>query len=168
MSAAEIDLRFTLNGREVQARVPSHTLLLDLVRERFGLKGSKRSCDMEVCGACTMMLDGNLVSSCTTLAADADGRAVVTVEGLTPAAGLSRVQEALVLHGAVQCGFCTPGFVVAITHLLQQHPNADDEQIRRHLRGNLCRCTGYVKILAAVRSLAGTEPGLQPLAHERT
>lgn len=168
MTAMEIDLSFTLNGRAVQARVATHTLLIDLVRDRFGLKGTKRSCDMEVCGACTMMVDDGLVSSCTTLAADVDGRAVVTVEGLTPEAGLSRVQEALVLHGAVQCGFCTPGFVVAITHLLQRNPTAGDEEVRRHLRGNLCRCTGYVKILAAVRSLTGTEPGRQPLSHSGT
>lgn len=152
--STSIPIRYTLNGQEHEAAVPPNLLLIDLLREHHGLTGTKRSCDMEVCGACTVMLDERLVSSCTTLAADADGGSLTTIEGLTPLGGLSAVQEAMVLHGAVQCGFCTPGFVMAITHLLRLNPHPDEEEIRRHLRGNLCRCTGYVRILAAVRSLA--------------
>jgi aerobic-type carbon monoxide dehydrogenase small subunit (CoxS/CutS family) len=108
---------------------------------------------MEVCGACTVLLNGQPVSSCTTLAADADQGAVVTIEGLNAETGLSRVQQAFVDHGAAQCGFCTPGFIVAVTDLLNRHTCPSDAEIRHHLRGNLCRCTGYVKILEAVKSL---------------
>lgn len=164
MSGAGIPIRFILNDQPRQAEVLPQALLIDLVREGFGLKGTKRSCDMEICGACTMMLDGRLVSSCTTLAVEADGRQVTTVEGLTPAEGLSQVQEALVLHGAIQCGFCTPGFVVAITQLLQSNPTPLEEDVQRHLRGNLCRCTGYVKIMAAVRSLVEAKRSAEGLS----
>jgi carbon-monoxide dehydrogenase small subunit len=143
-----------LNGQVVAVEVPAHTLLIDLVRDRLGLKGTKRSCDMEVCGACTMLLDGDPISSCTTLAVDVDQREVTTIEGVTPSEGLSRVQRAFVLHGGLQCGFCTPGFIMAVTALLKATPHPTDEEIRHYLHGNLCRCTGYVKIVEAVKSLA--------------
>ncbi|MEH2510386.1 carbon-monoxide dehydrogenase small subunit [Nitrobacteraceae bacterium AZCC 1564] len=149
-----ITISFSLNGRPAEASIPPNTLLIDLVRERFGFKGTKRSCDMEVCGACTMLLDGEPISSCTTLAIDVDQRDVTTIEGVTPVNGLSPVQEAFVVHGAVQCGFCTPGFILAVTALLKRNPNPTDEEIRHYLRGNLCRCTGYAKIHEAIRSLA--------------
>jgi aerobic carbon-monoxide dehydrogenase small subunit len=109
---------------------------------------------VEVCGACTVLVDGLPVSSCTTLAADVDGRSVLTIEGVTDQGGqLSRVQRAFVEHGAMQCGFCTPGMVLATTALLSHNPKASESEIRHFLRGNICRCTGYIKILEAVKSL---------------
>jgi carbon-monoxide dehydrogenase small subunit len=149
-----LPISFKLNGQAIAIDVPTHTLLVDLIRDRIGLKGTKRSCDMEVCGACTVLLDGAPISSCTTLAVDVDRREVTTIEGVTPATGLSRIQKAFVLHGALQCGFCTPGFIMAVTALLEANPHPTDEEIRHHLHGNLCRCTGYIKIFEAVKSLA--------------
>nr|WP_207803152.1 (2Fe-2S)-binding protein [Rhodopseudomonas palustris] len=149
-----LPISFSLNGQAVSIEIAAHTLLIDLVRDRFGLKGTKRSCDMEVCGACTMLVDGQPVSSCTTLAVDVHQREVTTIEGVTPAGGLSRIQKAFVLHGGLQCGFCTPGFIMSVTALLNENPHPTDEEIRHHLHGNLCRCTGYVKIIEAVKSLA--------------
>lgn len=155
-----LPISFKLNGQAIAIDVPTHTLLVDLIRDRVGLKGTKRSCDMEVCGACTVLLDGAPISSCTTLAVDVDRREVTTIEGVTPATGLSRIQTAFVLHGALQCGFCTPGFIMAVTALLDANPHPTDDEIRHHLHGNLCRCTGYVKIFAAVKSLAQVDvPG---------
>lgn len=147
-------ISFSLNGEAIAIEVPTHTLLVDLIRNYIGLKGTKRSCDMEVCGACTVLLDGAPISSCTTLAVDIDRRKVTTIEGVTPAGGLSRIQKAFVLHGALQCGFCTPGFIMAVTALLEGNPHPTDEEIRHYLHGNLCRCTGYTKIFEAVKSLA--------------
>lgn len=147
-------ISFSLNGEAIAIEVPTHTLLVDLIRNYIGLKGTKRSCDMEVCGACTVLLDGAPISSCTTLAVDIDRREVTTIEGVTPAGGLSRIQKAFVLHGALQCGFCTPGFIMAVTALLEGNPHPTDEEIRHYLHGNLCRCTGYTKIFEAVKSLA--------------
>lgn len=152
-----LPISFWLNGRVVALDVPTHTLLIDLIRDGLGLKGTKRSCDMEVCGACTVLLGGEPISSCTTLAVDADGREITTIEGVTPRDGLSRIQKAFVLHGGLQCGFCTPGFVMAVTALLKATPHPTDEEIRHHLHGNLCRCTGYTKIFEAVKSLAGEQ-----------
>ena len=149
-----LPISFSLNGQATAIEVPTHTLLIDLIRDRLGLKGTKRSCDMEVCGACTVLLDGEPISSCTTLAVDVDRREVTTIEGVTPPDGLSRIQKAFVLHGDLQCGFCTPGFIMAVTALLKATPHPTDEEIRHYLHGNLCRCTGYTKIFVAVRSLA--------------
>ncbi|MCP1913787.1 carbon-monoxide dehydrogenase small subunit [Bradyrhizobium elkanii] len=147
-------ISFSLNGKTIGVDVPAHVLLIDLIRDRLGLKGTKRSCDMEVCGACTVLLDGEPISSCTTLAVDVDRREVTTIEGVTPPDGLSRIQEAFVLHGGLQCGFCTPGFIMAVTALLKATPHPTDAEIRHYLDGNLCRCTGYTKIFEAVKSLA--------------
>ena len=152
-----ITIAFSLNGRSIQVDVPSNTLLIDLVRDRLGFKGTKRSCDMEVCGACTMLLDGEPISSCTTLAVDVNGHEVTTIEGVTPAKGLSRIQEAFVVHGGLQCGFCTPGFIMAVTALLRRNRHPTDEEIRHYLHGNLCRCTGYTKIFEAIKSLVEDE-----------
>lgn len=152
-----LPLSFALNGQALKIEVPTHTLLVDLIRDRIGLKGTKRSCDMEVCGACTVLLDGAPISSCTTLALDVDGRAVTTIEGVTPAQGLSRIQEAFVRHGGLQCGFCTPGFILAVTALLNATSHPTDEEIRHYLHGNLCRCTGYTKIFEAVKALASDQ-----------
>ncbi|MBR0900241.1 (2Fe-2S)-binding protein [Bradyrhizobium tropiciagri] len=150
-------ISFSLNGKTIAVDVPAHMLLIDLIRDRLGLKGTKRSCDMEVCGACTVLLDGEPISSCTTLAVDVDRREVTTIEGVTPPEGLSPIQEAFVLHGGLQCGFCTPGFIMAVTSLLKTTPHPTDAEIRHYLDGNLCRCTGYTKIFEAVKSLAGRQ-----------
>ncbi|MCC8965183.1 (2Fe-2S)-binding protein [Bradyrhizobium sp. Pear76] len=150
-------ISFSLNGKTIAVDVPAHMLLIDLIRDRLGPKGTKRSCDMEVCGACTVLLDGEPISSCTTLAVDVDRREVTTIEGVTPSDGLSPIQEAFVLHGGLQCGFCTPGFIMAVTALLKTTPHPTDAEIRHYLDGNLCRCTGYTKIFEAVKSLAGRQ-----------
>jgi len=144
---------FTLNGSPTEITIDASELLVDVLRERCKLKGAKRSCDVEVCGACTVLADGLPVSSCTTLAVDVDGKSITTVEGLAQDGKLSRVQQAFVDHAAMQCGFCTSGMVLATTALLEQKPAATEEEIRHFLRGNICRCTGYVKILEAVKSL---------------
>jgi carbon-monoxide dehydrogenase small subunit len=154
-----VDLRFNLNGKDVTASVEPRELLIDALREHFGLTGTKRSCDVEICGACTVLVDGLPVSSCTTLAADVDGRTVLTIEGLAREGRLDPVQRAFVEHGAMQCGFCTPGMVLAVKALLELHPHPSEETIRHFLRGNICRCTGYVKIIEAVKDLARRQPG---------
>jgi len=150
---SSFDVRLTVNGRAHALAVPAHALLLDVLRDRLGLKGAKRSCDVEVCGACTVLVDGAPVSACTYLAVEADGRSVLTVEGLGGEAALDPLQQAFIDAGAVQCGFCTPGMLMAATALLAEDPAPSREAVVRHLRGNLCRCTGYVKIVEAV--LAG-------------
>ena len=141
----------TVNGRRLTAEDvwPGESLLYTL-RERFGLYGSKNACEQGECGSCSVYLDGSLVCACLVLAGQANGRTVETVEGL---AG-DRVQEAFVVAGAVQCGFCTPGLVVATHDLLRRVPNPTDEQIREALAGNICRCTGYQKIIDAVHMAA--------------
>ncbi len=152
IEAGAIPITFVLNGREHQLDVAPCDLLIDVLRDRLNLKGTKRSCDVEVCGACTVLRDGMPISSCTTLAADVDGKSVLTIEGVA-GAQLSAVQQAFVSHGALQCGFCTPGMVLAVTSLLNEDPHPSEQKIRHYLRGNICRCTGYVKILDAVKSL---------------
>jgi carbon-monoxide dehydrogenase small subunit len=149
-----IPLALELNGEARQAVVEPRELLIDVLRNNFGLTGAKRSCDVEVCGACTVLVDGLPVSSCTTLAADVEGKCVTTIEGLCSGGRLDPVQRAFIEHGAMQCGFCTPGMVLAVKSLLQEHPQPSDEQIRHHLRGNICRCTGYVKIIEAIKDVA--------------
>ncbi len=147
----------TLNGERREADVWGGESLLFALRERLGLPGSKNACEQGECGSCTVWLDGSLVCACLVLAAQADGHEVVTVEGLAAADRLHPVQEAFVETGAVQCGFCTPGLVVAAADLLARTPNPSDDEIREALSGNLCRCTGYAKIFDAVR-LAATAP----------
>ena len=147
---SSFDIRLTVNGQARALVVPAHALLLDVLRDRLGLKGAKRSCDVQVCGACTVLIDGAPVSACTYLAVEADGRAVVTVEGLGRETALDPLQQAFIDHGAVQCGFCTPGMLMAAHALLAEDPAPTREAVVRHLRGNLCRCTGYGKIVAAV------------------
>lgn len=151
--SSKVAIAFELNRQPRRMHVEPCDLLVDVLRDRLGLKGVKRSCDVEVCGACTVLVDGLPASSCTMLAVDIDGRSVRTIEGVGEAGELSRVQQAFVDHGAIQCGFCTPGFVLATTALLEMHPTPTDAEIQHFLRGNICRCTGYVKIMEAVKSL---------------
>lgn len=153
MTSETMALSLTLNGEAATVDAAPFDLLIDVLRDRIGLKGTKRSCDVEVCGACTVLVDGLPVSSCTTLAADVEGRAVTTIEGIAEPGALSRVQQAFVDHGALQCGFCTPGMILATTALLEMNPAPSEAEIRHFLRGNICRCTGYIKILEAVKSL---------------
>ena len=143
-----------VNGEACEADVWEGESLLFALRERLGFPGSKNACEQGECGSCSVLLDGRLVCSCLVLAAQAEGHEVVTVEGLAQDGRLHRVQEAFVAAGAVQCGFCTPGLVVAAADLLERTPDPDDDEIREALSGNLCRCTGYAKIFDAVRLAA--------------
>ena len=147
-------IELTINGERREADVWPGESLLFVLRERLELPGSKNACEQGECGSCSVLLDGELVCACLVLGAQADGRTVVTVEGLAEDGVLHRVQEAFADAGAVQCGFCTPGFVVAAADLLRRVPSPDDDAIREALSGNLCRCTGYAKILDAVRAAA--------------
>jgi aerobic carbon-monoxide dehydrogenase small subunit len=143
-----------VNGEQREMDVWEGESLLYALRERLGLPGSKNACEQGECGSCSVLLDGTLVCACLVLAAQADGREVVTVEGLAADGRLHPVQEAFVEAGAVQCGFCTPGLVVATADLLAHSPDPNDDEIREALSGNLCRCTGYAKIFDAVRLAA--------------
>jgi carbon-monoxide dehydrogenase small subunit len=150
-----VRIELTVNGERREADVWPAESLLFVLRERLELPGSKNACEQGECGSCSVLLDGELVCACLVLGAQADGRTIVTVEGLAEDGVLDRVQEAFADAGAVQCGFCTPGFIVAAADLLRRVPNPDDDAIREALSGNLCRCTGYAKILDAVRAAAG-------------
>ena len=145
---------FTINGEERNASVVGWESLLTVLRDNLGLAGSKNACEQGECGSCAVLLDGELVCACLVLAAQADGRSVATVEGLAADGELHPVQQAFVEAGAVQCGFCTPGLVVAAADLLEHNPSPSDDEIREALAGNLCRCTGYTKILDAVKLAA--------------
>ncbi|CAN5336174.1 (2Fe-2S)-binding protein [soil metagenome] len=155
-----MNLNLKVNGREHEAEdVWPGESLLHVLRERLGQPGSKNACEQGECGSCSVYLDETLVCSCLVLAAQAEGREVVTVEGLTEDGDLHRVQEAYLEAGAVQCGFCTPGLVVSTHSLLSRNVDPSDAEIREALAGNLCRCTGYAKILDAVRLAAGRAQG---------
>jgi len=143
-----------VNGEQLEADVWEGESLLFALRERLGLPGSKNACEQGECGSCSLLLDGDLVCSCLVLAAQAEGHDIVTVEGLAQEAQLHPVQEAFAETGAVQCGFCTPGLIVATADLLAHNPDPSDDEIREALSGNLCRCTGYAKIFDAVRLAA--------------
>jgi len=151
MSAGD-PLRFRLNGHPIVASCEDPRILLDLLREELRLTGTKRGCDLGTCGCCTVLVDGRPTLSCLTLARLIEGRDVTTIEGLTPSKGLSAVQRAFVACGATQCGFCTPGFVVTATALLAENPHPSRKEIERAISGNLCRCTGYLKIVDAVEA----------------
>ncbi len=146
----------TVNGEPMEAEVWEGESLLYALREHLGLPGSKNACEQGECGSCSVLLDGTLVCACLVLAAQADGHEVVTVEGLGTDGSLHPVQEAFATTGAVQCGFCTPGLIVATVDLLARVPEPTDDEIREALSGNLCRCTGYAKIFDAVRMAAGS------------
>lgn len=145
-----------INGNGFTADIDDSTWLLDLVREELGLTGTKRSCEVQVCGACTVLVDGNPVSSCCFLAIDVDGREVTTIEGLVGTRFYQRVSDAIMSHAAVQCGFCTPGLVTTLHALRQTGASFDRESLAEALRGTVCRCTGYKSILDAALSVLGT------------
>jgi aerobic carbon-monoxide dehydrogenase small subunit len=151
-----VRIELVVNGEPMEAEVWEGESLLFALREHMGLPGSKNACEQGECGSCSVLLDDRLVCACLVLAAQADGHEVVTVEGLGSGEALHPVQDAFATTGAVQCGFCTPGLIVATADLLRRVPDPSDDQIREALSGNLCRCTGYAKIFDAVRLAAGS------------
>ena len=148
-------IRLTLNGKRTRLSAHPMKRLLDVLREDCGLTGTKEGCGEGECGACTIIVDGATVNSCLMFAADCDGRELVTVEGVVVSEGGERLRNAFVAKGAVQCGFCTPGLVVQASHLIERNPGADEAAIRRGIEGNLCRCTGYRKIIDAIAAASG-------------
>lgn len=143
-------IALTVNGQPVEAWIEPRTMLLDFIRDRLGLTGAKRSCDAQVCGACTVLLDGQAVSACCTLAYEMHGREVLTIEGLAAGGPLHPLQEAFVEHAAVQCGFCTPGMILTALTLLREVRTPTADEVKAYMKGTLCRCTGYWKIIEAV------------------
>ena len=155
---SKLSMTLNVNGEPHDVLAATTATLLDVLRASLGLTGTKRGCNHGVCGACTVLLDGKLARSCLTLAVDVGERPVTTVEGIAGNEAFSPVQRALIDAGAIQCGFCTPGFVIALTELFARDPRPGREQIRAALSGNLCRCSGYVKIIEAAERLAGGAP----------
>ena len=147
-------IHLTLNGKQLKVSVEPNETLLDVIRDRLGLTGTKRGCDSGDCGCCTVILDGKAVDSCLVLGMEADGSVVETIEGLAQGDRLHPLQEAFLSHGAVQCGYCTPGMLLSAKALLDEKPDAGEEEVRTAISGNLCRCTGYVKIVEAILSVA--------------
>jgi aerobic-type carbon monoxide dehydrogenase small subunit (CoxS/CutS family) len=152
-------LRLAINGQPVEVPAPAERILLDLLREDLNLTGTKRGCDLGTCGCCTVLLDGRPTLSCLTLAALAEEKAITTIEGVASGNDLHPVQKAFVEHGATQCGFCTPGFVLSAVALLRDHPHASRDEVVDAISGNLCRCTGYTKIVEAILAARSGGPG---------
>ena len=148
-------LKLKVNGEVYELEVPANWTLLDVIREKCGLTGTKQGCGNGECGACTVLLDEEPVNSCLVLALQANGKNVLTVEGLSKDGAIDPIQEAFITHGAIQCGFCTPGMVLSVKALLDRNPKPKELEIREALVGNFCRCTGYQKIVEAIQSLAG-------------
>jgi aerobic carbon-monoxide dehydrogenase small subunit len=149
-----VRMQLQVNGEPVEAVVEPHELLLDFLRDRLGLKGPKRSCEVQVCGTCTVLVDGLPVSACCMLACEAEGREVLTIEGFAGQEEFAEFQQAFTRHAALQCGFCTGGFVLTLKSLRDSGELGSEEEIRHALDSNVCRCTGYQSILAAARDLA--------------
>jgi aerobic carbon-monoxide dehydrogenase small subunit len=149
-----VDLALTINGREMRASVEPQEFLLDFLRDRLGLTGAKRSCDVQVCGTCTVLVDGGPVSACSYLAADAHQKDVLTIEGFAQTPEFERFKDAFMRHAALQCGYCTPGLLLTLKSLRDNGELRNERDIRHGLDGNLCRCTGYRSIVEAARELA--------------
>ena len=148
-------IRFTLNGDPVEVEIDPHLTLLELLRDKLELLGTKEGCGMGECGTCTVLLDGKTINSCIFPAWEVEGRTVTTIEGLTDAQGnLHPIQKAFVEYGAIQCGFCTPGMVLSAKALLDENPKPTEEEIRNGIAGNLCRCTGYLQIVQAIKAVS--------------
>ena len=154
-----VDVTITINGAEHKVQVPPRTLLSQLLRDELDLTGTHVGCDTSSCGACTVLVDGNATKSCTMFAVQADGSSVTTVEGLATNGELHPIQEAFREKHGLQCGFCTPGMMITAVQILERNPSPSEEEIRSGLRGNLCRCTGYHNIVAAVQHAAATSGG---------
>jgi len=150
-------LTLKVNGEMYELEIPAHRTLLDVLREEIGLTGTKQGCGRGECGACTVLLDGEPVNACLVLALQADGQSVTTIEGLSRGEKMHPIQEAFISHGAIQCGYCTPGMVLSAKALLDKNPKPKEIEVREALVGNFCRCTGYQKIVEAVLSLGARE-----------
>jgi carbon-monoxide dehydrogenase small subunit len=149
-------INFILNGERIEVEIEPHLTLLQLLRDELELTGTKEGCGMGECGACTVLLDGITVNSCIYPALEVEGKSLMTIEGLADAkGGLHPIQKAFVDHGAVQCGFCTPGMVLSAKALLDENPKPTEEEIRNGIAGNLCRCTGYLQIVEAIKAASG-------------
>lgn len=144
-------IKLTINGKQVEAEINSHLTLLDFLREELGLMGSKEGCGEGDCGACTVLIDGKAVNSCIYLAINADDKVVTTIEGLANGQDLHPIQQTFIDEGAVQCGYCTPGMIMSAKALLDENSNPNEEEIRKGISGNLCRCTGYLRITKAIK-----------------
>jgi carbon-monoxide dehydrogenase small subunit len=143
-------IELNVNGEQVSMEVPAHRMLSDFLRDDLNLTGTKRGCETGICGACSVLMDGEVVKSCLSLAVQAHGREIVTIEGLAQGDALHPLQQSFMECGGLQCGYCTPGFIMASCHLLAKHPHPSAEQVREGLNGNLCRCTGYSQIVESV------------------
>lgn len=147
-------INFILNGEPVRIEIEPHLTLLKLLRDRLGMRGTKEGCSMGECGACTVIVDGKAINSCIFPAMEVDNKRVITIEGLVdPQGNLHPVQKAFIEYGAIQCGFCTPGMVLSAKALLDENPDPTDEEIRNAVSGNLCRCTGYIQIIQAIKAV---------------
>ena len=150
-------IKLRVNGQDYEAYADARTTLVDLLREELGLTGTKKGCGTGECGACTVIMNGNAVNSCLVLAVDADSAKITTIEGLTRNGKLDPLQQAFVDEGAVQCGFCTPGMIMVAKDFLDKNPNPTEEDFQTTISGNLCRCTGYIKIVKALKKVAESE-----------
>lgn len=148
------DIELLVNGDNYQVTVKPNETLLEVLRNRFGLTGTKRGCDVGDCGACTVLIDGKSVRSCLVLAVAARGKQITTIEGLADGEDLHPLQSAFTEHGSIQCGFCTPGMILAAKAFLDENPSPSEEEIKEAISGNLCRCTGYTKIIEAIKAVA--------------
>ena len=149
-----IPVHVTVNGHEHDLEVEPHETLIEIIRDRLGLSGTKKSCDMQVCGACTVLLDGRPVSSCTMLAFEARNTSLLTIEGMADGERLHPIQEAFIECSGFQCGFCTPGMILTTKALLSENPMPTEDDIKHYMRGNICRCTGYKRILESIKDSA--------------
>jgi aerobic carbon-monoxide dehydrogenase small subunit len=153
----QIELHFRINGEEQKLTVPVNTTLLQVIRDKLGLMGTKEGCGEGECGACTVLMDGKPLTSCLVLAKEAHGREILTIEGLMKHEKLSRLQQAFIEEGAIQCGYCTPGMLMSAQGLLNENPTPTEEEIRKGIEGNICRCTGYTRIVNAIQKASPGE-----------
>jgi len=156
-----VNIRLAVNGKAYEVSVGETEMLIDLLRDRLGFTGTNKDCCQGICGCCTVLIDGMSATSCLTLAVQMDGARITTVEGLEKKGSLNNLQRAFVEHGAAQCGFCTPGFLMTATGLLNENPKPSKDEIIESIRGNICRCTGYVKIVDAIAAAAAESPSIK-------
>jgi carbon-monoxide dehydrogenase small subunit len=154
-------VRLTANGTLHELSIKPWETLIDVLRDNLGLTGTKEGCGLGECGACTVIMDGQAVNSCLVLAAEADGKQITTIEGLANGDKLHPIQEAFIEHGGLQCGFCTPGMIMSAKALLDENPHPSEEEIRRGIAGNFCRCTGYTKIIESIEAAAKNMQGVK-------